>query len=150
MNGQTGGDKATALAITVVVALLLAGAVVLFQSAHYSNANPPPDESSVPYSPPRIDPPPRTAGDDLSLLDKSGSVDAYGLLTITGHVKNSNPSKTYGYAQISFNVYDGEGSQVGSAMSNINNLEPDGVWAFSAVCLAQGGTTYKLKEITGF
>lgn len=68
---------------------------------------------------------------------------------ITGIVENRR-SRKLGYAQISFNLYDDSGAQVGSAVDNINGLEPGGKWKFEASSLGKEFTTYKFSELTGY
>ena len=83
----------------------------------------------------------------------SGSSDEYGMsYTITGSIKN-NTDKQYSYVQVTFNLYDADGAQIGSALANINNLEPNGLWKFKAIgSLGDGKSvaSYKLMEITGW
>lgn len=54
-----------------------------------------------------------------------------GRLAIAGTVKNTSERK-YRYVQIQFNLYDKNEAQIGSALANVNNLEPDGTWKFKA------------------
>lgn len=83
----------------------------------------------------------------------TGSTDEYGMsYTIEGAIKN-NTNKQYSYVQVTFNLYDNEGAQIGTAFTNINNLEPNGLWKFKAIgALGDGKTvaSYKLMEITGW
>ena len=83
----------------------------------------------------------------------SGSTDKYGMsYTIEGSIKN-NTSKKYSYVQVTFNLYDSDGAQIGSALANINNLEADGLWKFKAIGSLGNGksvASYKLMEITGW
>lgn len=58
-------------------------------------------------------------------------------------------ARTLSYAQITFNVYDASGAQVGSALANINGLEPGARWNFKAVSFTKG-TTYKFSKLSGF
>lgn len=68
---------------------------------------------------------------------------------VTGIVINRRQRKL-SYAQITFNLYDDSGAQVGSALANINGLEPGGQWKFSASSFGTEYTTYKFSELTGF
>lgn len=70
-------------------------------------------------------------------------------ITISGVVYNRNKRKLT-YAQISFNLYDSSGAQVGTALANINGLEPDGAWKFSAIGLADDASKYKFDDMSGF
>ncbi|MEG2311006.1 MAG: FxLYD domain-containing protein [Clostridia bacterium] len=82
-----------------------------------------------------------------------GYTDEYGMsYYIEGTIKN-NTHKQYSYVQITLNLYDVEGAQVGSAVANINNLEPNGLWKFKALGSLGDGkkvASYKMMEITGF
>ena len=40
--------------------------------------------------------------------------------------------------------------QVGSAIGNINGLEPGGTWKFKATSLGVGFVKYKFSELSGF
>lgn len=84
----------------------------------------------------------------LELISHKGERNEYSL-TVTGKVRNTT-QKAYSYAQITFNVYNGAGEQVGTPMANISGLESGSMWAFKAVALTGDGRTYKLQNITGF
>lgn len=76
--------------------------------------------------------------------------DSVGLLYITGSVKNLK-GRDLSYAQITFNLYDANGAQVGTALDNINNLEKDGLWKFKALVFDDGSiASYKLTGIDSF
>ena len=66
-----------------------------------------------------------------------------------GAVKN-NCAKQYSYVQVSFNLYDREGNQVGSTFTNLNNLEPYGTWKFEALITEDSTRRFRLKDVTGF
>jgi hypothetical protein len=68
---------------------------------------------------------------------------------ITGTVVNRRDHKL-AYAQIQFNVYDDSGAQVGTALANINGLEPGGRWNFTATSFGTNYRTYKFSELSGF
>ncbi|MGG7143971.1 FxLYD domain-containing protein [Clostridium nigeriense] len=70
---------------------------------------------------------------------------------LKGVIKN-NSGKDCSYVQVTFNLYDSEGNQIGTALDNINNLESDGTWKFKAMGIDVDGeiASYKLAEITGF
>lgn len=82
-----------------------------------------------------------------------GYSDEFGLgYYIEGSIQN-NTDKVYSYVQVTFNLYDSEGAQVGSALANVNNLEGKGVWKFKAIGSlgdAEKVASYKLIEITGW
>ena len=84
---------------------------------------------------------------DLEVLNTSTESD--GMFSyITGEIRN-NSNKTYSYAQVTINLYNGE-TQIGSTLDNINNLEPGTVWKFRALVTDQSCTAYKIVEVTGF
>lgn len=71
---------------------------------------------------------------------------------IGGTIKN-NTNKQYSYVQVTFNVYDADGAQLGTAIDNINNLEANGVWKYNAMFMGNdvsNASSYKLVEITGW
>jgi hypothetical protein len=76
---------------------------------------------------------------------KGGELDG----EITGIVVNRRGKKLR-YAQITFNLYDDSGAQVGTALANINGLEPGGRWKFSATSFGTNFTKYKFSELSGF
>lgn len=68
---------------------------------------------------------------------------------ITGTVINRRNRKLR-YAQITFSLYDESGAQVGTALANINGLEPDGRWKFKATAFGTDFARYKFSELSGF
>ena len=87
--------------------------------------------------------------DGLVLLKKTvrGQQKDLGL-EVTGTVVNRR-RKVLSYAQITFNIYDETGAQVGSALANINGLEPGSRWNFKAFCFTKG-TGYKFSKLSGY
>lgn len=80
------------------------------------------------------------------ITDTRNSVTIY----INGTLKN-NSGKEATYVQISFNLYDKDGNQIGTAFDNINHLEKDGTWKFKAFGSDPDKVaSYKLMEVTGF
>lgn len=72
-----------------------------------------------------------------------------GYTLISGMIKN-NTDQTPSYVQVTFNLYDEEGNQIGTAMDNINDLEAGRTWKFEAVSWEEGVASYRLAEISGF
>src|SRR5207248_8193500 len=68
---------------------------------------------------------------------------------ITGTVVNRRNRKLK-YVQISFILYDESGAQVGTALANVNDLEPGGRWNFEATSFGKNFRTYKFSELSGF
>lgn len=88
----------------------------------------------------------------FTLQSHSGSYDELGIaFYIEGTIKN-NTNKNYSYVQVTFNTYDKDGAQLGTAIANINNLEANGVWKYKAMAMTSSDeiASYKLVEITGF
>lgn len=84
---------------------------------------------------------------DLELIDYSDESD--GLLRyVVGHIKN-NTNRTYSYVQISINLYN-DGTQVGSTLANVNNLEAGSTWEFKALITEDSATEYKIADISGW
>lgn len=85
---------------------------------------------------------------DLEVVEHSPVSEEYARY-IVGTVKN-NTNKKYEYVQVSINLYDKTGAQVGSTMANVNNLEPHGTWKFKAIVLEDNTAKYKIDKVTGF
>ena len=84
------------------------------------------------------------------LSEKITPTNSYGITVIEGKIKN-NTDYAYDYVEVSFNLYDKNGNQIGTAYDSITNLDAKGTWKYKAV----GGTdekvsSYKLVEITGW
>ena len=86
----------------------------------------------------------------FTLVSDKSTTDSLGTTYIEGKIKN-NTDKEYSYVQVTFNLYDKDGAQLGTAMDNINNLEPNGIWKYKAMGLVtEKVASYKLVEITGW
>lgn len=82
----------------------------------------------------------------------TGSADEFNMgYYIEGYIRN-NTKRKYSYVQVTFNLYDSEGNQLGTAIANINNLEANGRWKFKAIGLneVENIASYKLAKITGY
>ena len=84
----------------------------------------------------------------FSPVDSEGTYDGFAYY-VNGTIKN-NTDKQYSYVQVTFNLYDSSGAQIGTAMANINNLEGNGTWKFKAIGGTENAASYKLAEITGW
>ena len=62
----------------------------------------------------------------------------------------NNTTKTYGYVQVSINLYDASGALIGSTLANVNNLEPGGLWKFRAAVIETGVANWRVLDVTGF
>ena len=90
-----------------------------------------------------------TATEKFTLVSDEMTSDSFSTY-IQGEIKN-NTDKTYSYAQVTFNVYDSSGAQIGTAVDNINNFEPNGTWRYKAIALTTDKVaSYKFVEITGW
>nr|DAF60461.1 MAG TPA: zinc-ribbon domain protein [Myoviridae sp. ctLq07]DAY69517.1 MAG TPA: zinc-ribbon domain protein [Caudoviricetes sp.] len=86
----------------------------------------------------------------FTLVSDKKVIDSLGTTYIEGEIKN-NTNKTYSYVQVTFNLYDANGAQLGTAVDNINNLEPNSTWKYKAIGLVtEKVSTYKFVEITGW
>lgn len=65
---------------------------------------------------------------------------------IKGKVKNCK-GRDLSYAQISFNLYDKDGAQIGTAFDNISGLKEDGVWKFEAMVLEDDTDKWEFDSI---
>ena len=72
----------------------------------------------------------------------------YGSQSVTGVVRN-NSNQTLSYVQVEINLYDGQGTQLGSTLANTNNLEPGGRWKFEAQVIDDGVQRYKIVDVVG-
>lgn len=77
-----------------------------------------------------------------------GTSDEYGG-EITGLVENRRP-RALSYVQISFNLFDRNGVQVGTAFDNTTNLDPGRKWRFRAHTLGTRFHSFKCAEVTGY
>lgn len=72
-------------------------------------------------------------------------------VTITGTLTNNTESEK-SYIQITYNLYDADGAQVGTALANTNNLKAGGTWKFEAFGTAEPSqvASWERTEVTGF
>jgi len=69
---------------------------------------------------------------------------------IVGSIKN-NTSHKYNYVQITFILLDKDKNQIGTAMDNVNYLEPGRTWKFKALVYDDSDFAYfKLGDISGW
>lgn len=93
--------------------------------------------------------PPAPSEPGLVLLESNWEGTEHGSRYISGTIKNDS-NKPCRYAQISFSLYDADNAQVGSAMTNINNLEPNGTWKFRALVFEKRALSYKFANISSW
>lgn len=90
--------------------------------------------------------------DDLTvtnLSDTAGPMGGSQLGSITGTITN-NSDHSFNYLQVEINLYDSSGSQIGSSIDNISNLEPHRSWNFSAIITVKHVDSYKIVKINGW
>jgi hypothetical protein len=92
--------------------------------------------------------PKRGAARDLLVQNASWGTDQFGNRTIAGTVIN-NGTETYRYVQVSINLYDSSGVQIGSTSDNVANLEPGRSWKFEVNVLEGEATDFKIMDVTG-
>ena len=71
-------------------------------------------------------------------------------VTVSGTAQNTS-GKTLSYAQIVFTVFDASDAQIGTALTNTNNLSAGVTWKFSAKSMFEiAPTRCRLSEVTAF
>lgn len=70
-------------------------------------------------------------------------------LQIMGTIVNRR-GRELKYAQVTFKLFDKDGGQVGTAIANINDLEPGGKWNFKAVGIGRDFSSCKVSDLSGF
>lgn len=89
------------------------------------------------------------SADAVSVSDLKIVTTQFGVRAISG-VATNNTAQAFGLANVEFNLYDDAGVQVGSTMTNVQNLEPYGKWRFEAPILEDSASQYKFKGVTVF
>lgn len=128
--------KKTGCLVAVIVAVILFG-VIGSTSTPSNNAG----ETEGSSESSQVETP------DFEILNHEMVNDGY-YKHVKGEIRN-NTDKTYSYAQIEVNVYNGD-KQLGSTFDNINNWEPGAVWVFDALIMEDGVTSYKIVDVTAF
>lgn len=90
------------------------------------------------------------AADKYSITDEAMGGDAYST-KISGILTN-NTNDQLSYVQVSYNLFDADGNQIGTALANTNNLDADGTWKFEATGMTAVDkvANYKLGDVSGF
>lgn len=84
----------------------------------------------------------QTDASKYTIADETLSGDSYSA-TISGTFTNTS-GKELSYVGVTYNLYDADGSQIGNAYANTNNLADGGSWKFDAYC------TESLSDIASF
>lgn len=85
-----------------------------------------------------------------TITDEELTGDQYSC-AITGTFTNTSGTKV-SYVQVSYNLFDADGAQIGTALANTSNLAADGTWKFEAFGTAaiDEVASYQLSDVTGF
>lgn len=88
--------------------------------------------------------------DKYSIDGEELTGDAYSC-KISG-VYTNKAGKDLSYVQVSYNLFDADGNQIGTALANTNNLADGGTWKFEAIGSAAVDevASYKIGDVTGF
>ena len=67
-------------------------------------------------------------------------------------VYTNKAGKDLSYVQVSYNLFDADGNQIGTALANTNNLADGGTWKFEAFgsVAVDEVASYKIGDVTGF
>lgn len=90
------------------------------------------------------------SADKYSIDGEELTGDAYSC-KISG-VYTNKADKDLSYVQVSYNLFDADGNQIGTALANTNNLSDGGTWKFEAFGSAAVDqvASYKIGDVTGF
>lgn len=90
------------------------------------------------------------SADKYSIDGEELTGDAYSC-KISG-VYTNKAGKDLSYVQVSYNLFDADGNQIGTALANTNNLADGGTWKFEAFGSAAVDevASYKIGDVTGF
>lgn len=86
---------------------------------------------------------------NLEAVDVAFKKAQYGNRVVAGLVPNTT-GKKYGYVQVEINLFDKQGTQVGSTLANVNNLDVGTTWAFEAPVLDDRVKSAKIAGITAY
>ena len=152
LRGKKGGRG---FSIAAVIVNILAIAIVLGTQSAYSSAIDEAtkgtisteDGSSVAAASTSAE---SGAADKYSIADEQMTGDDY-TTTISGTFTNLTDSQL-GYVSVSYNLFDTDGNQLGTAYANASNLDAGGTWKFEAVGMYDQAkvASYKLADVTGF
>lgn len=85
----------------------------------------------------------------LSIIDWGWKAGEYGSKYLEGVIENKS-SKVCRYATITFNLYDKEDIQIGTAFDSVTNIEPRGKWKFKALVTEDNAAKARMASVTGF
>ncbi len=133
------------IVLVVIAVLLVLGAIGSMGGNQPATSEPAGSTAQPAPAEPEPEPEPYTVSDEV--LDTSNPF----AVKIQGTLVN-NTDKDRSYIQVSYNLYDADGAQVGTALANTNNLKAGGVWKFEALGTAEPEqvASWELAEVTGF
>lgn len=139
--------------LSILWIILTIISLILFATILITNRGKPSEASSLPPHSVTMDPKTgeikTTIKPALEVSGVKAEVGEFGVLFIVGKVRN-NSQKNFSYVQVEINLYDKEGTQVGSTMANVNNLAPGGTWRFMAPITEKNVARYEVVQVTGF
>lgn len=154
LRGKKSGRR---LAIASVVVNVAAVAIVLATQSAYSAAIDEAASGTVQTSDGASAAAPAAEGttsaepaDKYSIDGEELGGDAYSC-KISG-VYTNKAGKDLSYVQVSYNLFDADGNQIGTALANTNNLADGGTWKFEAFgsVAVDEVASYKIGDVTGF
>lgn len=157
-----GKCRGKGLAIAALVVSVVSLVVVLATQSMYSAAIDQATEQISSGAPTQTSSADAAAGDASEAGGASEASDPYKVegealdgdeysSTITGVFTNTS-SNTMSYVQLSYNLFDADGAQIGTAYANTNNVAAGGTWKFEAfsTTAADEVDSYKLVDVTTF
>jgi hypothetical protein len=84
----------------------------------------------------------------LIVVGDESARDRYDAQWLNGMVVNQT-GKAYRFVQISYDLFDATGAQIGTASANTRGLEPHGRWLFKTV-ISDRCTRFKLASLDGY
>ena len=157
MGTLRGKKSGRGLAIASTVVNVVAVAIVLATQSAYSAAIDEAasgtvqtsDETSV-AAPAAGETTSAESADKYSIDGEELTGDAYSC-KISG-VYTNKAGKDLNYVQVSYNLFDADGNQIGTALANTNNLADGGTWKFEVFGSAAVDevASYKIGDVTGF
>lgn len=157
MGTLRGKKSGRGLAIASVVVNVAAVAIVLATQSAYSAAIDEAASGTVQTSdgasaaaPAAGETTSAESADKYSIDGEELTGDAYSC-KISG-VYTNKAGKDLSYVQVSYNLFDADGNQIGTALANTNNLADGGTWKFEAFGSAAVDqvASYKIGDVTGF
>ena len=84
----------------------------------------------------------------LIVVGDKSERDRYDAQWLNGMVVNQT-EKAYRFVQITYDLFDSTGAQIGTATANTRGLEPHGRWLFKTV-ISDHCTRFKLAKLDGY